>query len=158
MGLAGEDLVIGGGFGFGAVFGIGLVFGFGFGRRCWEAGAVFRSRLNFGDVFFVGTGFGPCGSCGLFLGLTLLFLFPLYTPFFVKIVPGAPRGDECGATLPFFRTLSPFSAGFALLQFRTAAEDMMLLTRSITACRLSGISGLGVLDSSSSGVSDLSEA
>ena len=138
----------------GAVFGIGLFFGFGFGKS-WEAGFAFRSKLNFGDVFVVWTGFGPGGGCGLFLGLTLLFLFPLYTPFFVKMVPGAPRGDDCRAMLPLFRTLSP---GFALLQFRTAAEDMMLLTRSITACRLSGISGLGVLDSSSSGVSDLSEA
>ena len=146
LGLDGRGLVTGGGFGFGLVFGFG--FGFGFGRCGWEAsaGAAFCLRLDFGVDFALGLGIGlgPFGSCGLFLGLNLLFLFPLYTPFLVKIVPGAPRGEECGATLPSFRIMPTPSPGFALLQFRTAADDMMLLTRSITACRLSGISGLGV--------------
>lgn len=137
LGWGGEGLETGGGFGF------GLVFGFGFCRRGREAGAVFSLRLDFGVDSALGLGIVLC-SCGLFLGLTLLFLFPLYTPFFVKIVPGATRGEECGASLSLFRILLPSSPGFALLQFLTAAEDIMLLTRSITACKLSGISGLGV--------------
>ena len=141
LGLGGGVLDTGGGVGF------GFVFDFFFGRCGGEDGAVFCLGLDFGvDLALgLGIGVGPFGSCGLFLGPILLFLFPLYTPFFVKIVPGATRGEECGAaSLPLFRTLLPASLGFALLQFLTAAEDMMLLTRSITACRLSGISGLGV--------------
>ena len=156
LGFGGVGLVSGGGFGFESVSGIELVFDFCLKRCGWEAGAVFSLRLDFGVDFelVVGIGLGPLGSCGLFLGFNLCFLFPLYTPFFVKMVPGTPRGEECDETLPLFRILPPSSPGFPLVQFLTAAVDMMLLTRSITACKLSGISGLGVLDSVSSGASD----
>ena len=77
------------GTGAGFAFGLAFVFGRGFGGCRSDAGGGFRPRLDCSFVFALGF-----GECGLFPGLILFFLLPLYTPFFVRIVPEAGRGEE----------------------------------------------------------------
>ena len=84
-GLGLGDCDIGAGFACGLAF----VFGRGFGGCGSDAGGGFCLKLDCSFVFALGF-----GECGLFPGLILFFLLPLYTPFFVRIVPEAGRGEE----------------------------------------------------------------